>query len=282
MYIYACAAVSGREVCHIASVPYSLVSMFISDCFGIRNFYGLMLAQSVDADPVALHWSIQPGVSDGCLELFSKQEAASGHVEDVGRHWLGKHGPLLAMVQLQISADRLGEFMKRGMMAWKDGKLQVFSKLVRGGDLYNLMVTPYGIVPTYIPASFPRDISRSSDWKLFGGFLKACVDCVNWSMDGIHWTMQPGAFGRITLYTDPQHITEKYAYYQRSASDPGPEIVQVVLFISEQAAARIIQSGALVRGPGRGKFYFYLNVYDVVYLDEQHRELAYTSTVHRG
>ncbi len=86
--------------------------------------------------------------------------------------------------------------------------------------------------------------------------------------------------GRITLYSDPQHITEQYAYYQRSASDPGPEIVQVVLFISDQAAARIMSSGVLVPGPSHGTFYMHVNVYDAVYFDQQQQELAYTSTVY--
>jgi hypothetical protein len=86
----------------------------------------------------------------------------------------------------------------------------------------------------------------------------------------------------VASHEDPQLIKEKYEYYQTSFSGTGPETVQVALFISEQAAAKVIQTGALVRGPGRGKFYFYLNVYDVVYLDEQHQELAYTSTVHSG
>ena len=95
-----------------------------------------MLAQSVDADPVALHWSIQPGVSDGCLELFSTREAAQGHVEAVGRHWLGvRVGPLLAMVHLEIRADRLQDFIQRGTMAFEGGKLKVFAQLVSESEL---------------------------------------------------------------------------------------------------------------------------------------------------
>ena len=186
------------------------------------------------------------------------------------------------MVHLEIRADRLHDFIQRGTMAFQGGKLKVFAQLVSGSELYSFTSSHHGSVPAHIPSLPPANKSSASDWRLFGGFLKSCVDCVDWSKKGLHWSMQPGAFGRITLYEDPLHFAEKYAYYQTSFSGTGPEIVQVALFISELAAARIIHSGALVRGPGRGKFYMYLNVYDVVYLDEQHRELAYTSTVHRG
>jgi hypothetical protein len=261
-------------------VPDRLVSMFFSDGFGILNFYGLMLEHFVNSDPLALHWSIQPGVSDGCLELFSKQEAAVDHIEVVGRHWLGVGGPLLAMVQLQIRADRLYEFIQRGMMAFEGGKLKVFAQLVSGSELYSFIASHHGSVPAYISTPPPADRSRAGDWRLFGGFLKACVDCVDWSMKGLHWSMQPGAFGRITLYADPHHITEKYAYCQKPTSGTGPEIVQVVLFISEQAAARIMSSGVLVQGRSHGTFYMHVNMYDAVYFDQQQQELAYTSTVY--
>ena len=92
--------------------------------------------------------------------------------------------------------------------------------------------------------------------------------------------MQPGAYGRITLYADPRQTTEKYAYYQKPASGTGPEIVQVVLTISEQAATSIMSSGALVRGRCQGTFYMYVNVYGAAYFDAQHQELAYTATVY--
>ena len=36
---------------------------------GVRYIHGLMLEQFVNSDSLALHWSIQPGVSDGCLRL---------------------------------------------------------------------------------------------------------------------------------------------------------------------------------------------------------------------
>ena len=256
--------------------------MLFSDGFGVLNFNGLMLGQFVNSDPEALRWSIQPGVSGGGLELFSKLEAAYNHIEVVGRHWLGvaSGGPPLSMVQLQIRADRLHGFIQRGMMAFEDGKLKVFAQLVRGAELYSFIVSHHGSVSAIISAPPPPDRSVPGDWRLYGGFLKACVDCVDWSVNGIHWNMQPGAYGRITLYLDPKLIAEKYAYYQKPASGTGPEIVQVVLCISEQAAGRIMSSGALVQGDRHGTFYMYVNMYDAVYFDQQHEELAYTATVH--
>ena len=103
--------------------------------------------------------------------------------------------------------------------------------------------------------------------------------CVAWTK-GLHWSMQPGAYGRVTLYSDPQHIAEKYAYYQKRFSGTGPAIVHVVVTIPEEATTRILSSGALVRGRIPGKFYMCVNLYDVVYFDQQQQHLAYTATVY--
>jgi hypothetical protein len=224
--------------------------------------------------------------------FFSKPEAAVDHIEVVRGHWLGvggvevmrRHllgvgGPLLAMVQLRIRGDRLYGCIQSGMMAFECGKLRVFAQMVSGSELYSLIVQVDGSVPANFLTP-PPVMLRVGDWRLYGGFLKACVECVDWSMNGIHWSMQPGAYGRITLYADPKHTTEKYEYYQRSASGTGPEIVQVVLTISEQAATRIMSSGALVQGRRHGKFYMYVKMYDAAYFDERHEELAYTASVY--
>ena len=266
-------------------MPYRLVSMFFSEGFGLLKFYGLMLEQFVQSDTLALHWSIQPGVSDGCLEMFSTREAAQDHIEVVRRHWLGVEGPLLAMVQLQIRTDRLYGFIQRGIMAVEGGKLKIFETLVSGTELYSLAVTVDGSVPGiaryYTESSSPLPVmSRAGDWKLYGGFLKPCVDCLDWDNKGLHWSMQPGAYGRITLYADPTQTTAKYAHYQKLSSGAGPEIVQVVLTMSEQAAARIMSAGALVKARCHGTFYMYVNMHEFAYFDQQHVELAYTVTVY--
>ena len=113
-------------------------------------------------------------------------------------------------------------------------------------------------------------------------FLKACVDCVDWNESGIHWNMQPGGYGRITLHTDPTKTSDKYAYYQKSTIGAGPaapEIVQVVLDICEHAALRIMSSGALVKGARPGVYYMYVSVYGEAYFDAQRQELVYTASV---
>ena len=144
------------------------------------------------SDPLALRWSIQSGVSDGCLELFSKAYAPVDHIE-------------VAMVLLRIRADHMYGFIQRGMMAFKNGKLKVFPQLVRGADLYSFIVSHHGSVPTYISHPPPTVVSRAGDWRLYGGFLKACVDCVNWSMNGNMYVNMYDA-----VYFDPQH--EELAY----------------------------------------------------------------------
>ena len=93
-------------------------------------------------------------------------------------------------------------------------------------------------------------------------------------------SLGPGAYGRITLYADQIQTTAKYEHYQNSFSGAGPEIVQVVFTMTEQAAARIMSAGALVKARCHGTFYMYLNMYEAAYFDQQHMELAYTVTVY--
>ena len=149
-----------------------------------------------------------------------------------------------------------------------------------GAELYSLLVQDDGSVPAMLSYPPAPVISGVGSWMLFGGFLKACVDCVDWNTRGIHWTMQPGGYGRITLHSDPQQTTAKYAYYQKPTSGTGPDIVQVILAIDETAAARIMSSGALVKGKRSGVFYMYVNVYGAAYFDEQHKDLAHTASVY--
>ena len=200
--------------------------MPFSDGFGILNYYGLVLQQFVVSGGIALHWSIQPGVSDGCLELFSKRDAAVDHIEVVSRPWLGLAGPGLVMVQLQIRADRVCSYMQRGVMLLEGGKLRVFEQIKSGSEMYSLLRDrddgSVPAMPSASPAPIPSPVmSGTIAWRLYGGFLKACVDCVDWNKSWIHWTMQPGGYGRITLHTDPTKTSDKYAYYLGNFKSPG-------------------------------------------------------------
>jgi hypothetical protein len=280
IYIYVCAAVSTQKTGKNASVLDRLVSMIFSDGFVFLNFYGFMLKQYVNSEFIELHWSIQPGVSDGCLEFFSKVGAARDHIDLVKRRWLGvDHCSIFGVcqVQLRFRADRLYDFIHRGMMKIDGDKLYVYTCLVSGSDMYSLIVDRDGSVPASI--STPPDLAMSgpNDLNLYGGFLKKSVDCVDWSR-GIHWNMQPGAYGRITLHEEPTQTASKYDYYQRSFTGLGPAIVQVVLTISAHAIAMIMSTGALVKGKKAGTWYWYVNIYGVAHTD--HDELAYTATVY--
>ena len=258
--------------------------MPFSDGFGILRFYGLMLEQFVVLPGFALHWSIQPGVSDGCLELFTTRDAAKEHMEVVSRPWLGLAGPRLAMVQLHIRADRLYTFLQHRVMKLDGGKLRVFEQLKSGVELYSLFLDDGSVPAMPLPSVPPvhSPVEGTTPWRLHGMFLKACVDCVDWKESGIHWTMQPGGYGRITLHADPAKASDKHAYYQTSVIGAGPaapETVRVVLDISMQAASRIMSEGALVKGHRAGVFYMYVNVYGEAYFDAQRQELVYTASV---
>ena len=240
-----------------ASGPDRLVTMLFDDSFRMVTFFGFLLDRYLQSNPMKLHWSIQPGVSDGCLEWFSTIDAAKQHYDTVGMSWQGAPGPATTLVQLEIRADRVSSKCMIGKMVLKDGKLKVFEELVAGNDGYRLTVLPNHSMPALlaIDGSAPLRSDHQlggdagvSGLVLYCGFLKKYLQTPGWGVDGLHWSMQPGSVGRITLSTDPKGYPQKYKYYQDRFTGQGPEIEYLVLTMSEQAANKILTSGALWSG----------------------------------
>jgi len=263
--------------------------MIFDDSFRMVGWFAFLLDRYLHSTPMVLHWSIQPGVSDGCLEWFSTAEAAQQHYDTVGKDWQGAPGPAMTLVQLQIRADRLGANILCGKMVIKDGKLRVYEELVAGPDRYSLSLIPNHSMPALLAiegSAPPPSLHQlgggagAIQMRLYGGFLKEYVRSAVCYAHGLHWSMQPGANGRITLSSDPKQYAGKYAYDQKAISFAGPEIEQVVLTMSEQAATKILASGALVRGEVAGKFYMYVKIDAVCYFDQARAELAYTTAIY--
>jgi len=259
--------------------------MLLGGSFRTVTFFACLLERYLQSNHMSLHWAIQPGVSSGCLEFFHTAEAAQQHYVAVDQDWRGAPGPAITVVQLQIRADHLWGRIQVGTMVLKDGKLKVYEKLVAGTDRYNISLMTNGSAPAvlaldgFVPPLRlyqPGGGAGASGFRLYAGFLKECVRCVDWYEDGMHWSMQPGSYGRITLFTDPKGYEGKYALYQTATSGEGPETEQVVLTMSEQATIRILGSGALVKG-NVGKFYMYVKMYAFCYFDEAQEELAYSA-----
>ena len=79
---------------------------------------------------VELHWSMQPGVKDGCLVLSDTCQAAFHVFQAAQADWLGLEGPQLVLVILCIRADYLKECILAGTMSrgW-DSKLRIFRNM---------------------------------------------------------------------------------------------------------------------------------------------------------
>ena len=78
---------------------------------------------------------------------------------------------------------------------------------------------------------------------------------------GVHWSTQPGAYGRVTLYSSPEGYTSKYDYYRRQSADRGPAVAMVAMHFAEGALAKLIATGLLVKGKGNVKYYYHASVY---------------------
>ena len=106
-------------------------TMLLSRAVRTVEYYALVLQTvSVDTD-VDLHWSSQPGVTDGCLEFYESREAAFEAYKAADIHWLGLEGPRLVLAVLCIRADYLNECIMAGTMTRLPSKLRNFRNMRR-------------------------------------------------------------------------------------------------------------------------------------------------------
>ena len=101
---------------------------------------------------------------------------------------------------------------------------------------------------------------KKKDTVLYGVFLLAYLPQLK-TTAGLHWSTQPAAYGRITLYTSPEGYKSKYDYYRGQTADRGPTVAIVAMHFAEGALLKLIATGLLVKGTAQGKYYYYASVY---------------------
>ena len=256
--------------------------MLLSRAVRTLQYYAIVL-QSFCVEPnVELHWSMQPGVTDGSLEFSETREAAFEAYKAAESDWLGLEGPQLVLAVLCIRADYLKECIVAGTMTRYNSKLRTFRNMPLCANKYTIDIdadVPFN-TPLVTDALMYAGIVQapnSQDCVLCGGFLDAYLPQLK-TTAGLHWSTQPGAYGRITLYSSPEGYKSKYDYYRRQSADRGPAVAMVAMHFAEGALAKLIATGLLVKGKEHGKcYYFYASVYCAGLFEDS--AVAYTAEV---
>ena len=94
---------------------------------------------------------------------------------------------------------------------------------------------------------------------------------------GLHWSTQPGAYGRFTLYSTAEGYQSKYDYYRGQTADLGPTVAIVAMHFAEGALLKLIATGLLVKGKGHVKCYDHASVYCAGLFEDT--AVAYTAEV---
>ena len=255
--------------------------MLLSRAVRTVEYYALVLQTVSVGKDVDLHWSSQPGVTDGCLEFYETREAAFQAYKAADIHWLGLEGPRLVLAVLCIRADHLNECIMAGTMTRLPSKLRNFGNMPLHAKKYTINIdadVPFK-TPLVTDALRPAAIVQapvSQDTVLYGGFLLAYLPQLK-TTAGLHWSTQPAAYGRITLYTSPEGYKSKYDYYRGESADPGPTVAIVAMHFAEGALLKLIATGLLVKGKGHAKYYYHASVYCAGLFDDT--AVAYTAEV---
>ena len=208
---------------------------------------------------------MQPGVTDGSLEFFETREAAFQAYKAAESDWLGLEGPQLVLAVLCIRADYLKECIVAGTVTRLPGKLRNFRNMPLRANKYTIIIeadVPFK-TPLVTDALVPAAIVQapvSQDTVLYGGFLLAYLPLLK-TTAGLHWSTQPAAYGRITLYTSPEGYQSKYDYYRRQSAARAPAVAMVAMHFAEGALLKLIATGLLVKGKGHATYYYHASVY---------------------
>ena len=64
-------------------------AMHVFETLRTLQFYAVLLHSLCDVQEADLHWSMQPGVTDGCLEFYQTREAALEAYNVADSEWIG-------------------------------------------------------------------------------------------------------------------------------------------------------------------------------------------------
>ncbi len=145
--------------------------MPLSTAVRTLHYYAILLQSLCLEQNVELHWSMQPGVKDGCLVFSDTREAAFHVFQAAQADWLGLEGPQLVLVILCIRADYLKECILAGTMSrgW-DSKLRVFRNVPLRANKYTIT----------IDADVPFQASQGTD-ALPPAAIEQAPDSSGWS-----------------------------------------------------------------------------------------------------
>ena len=256
-------------------------AMHVFEKLRTLQFYAVLLHSLCDVQEADLHWSMQPGVTDGCLEFYQTREAALEAYNVADSEWIGLGGPPLALAVLCIEVAYLKACITAQTMSRQASKLRVWRNMSLRGDKYTITIeaaVPFNTTPG-TDASVPADITQrlvSQDTVLYAGFLRVYLPQLK-TTAGLHWTTQPAARGRITLYSNADECQRKYKYWRGDSAQRAPEVAFVRVHIADGALVKLISAGLLAAGKQHGKYYCYASLYALGLFDDE--EVAYTAEV---
>ncbi len=153
-------------------------AMHVFEKLRTLQFYAVPLHSLCDVQEADLHWSMQPGVTDGCLEFYQTREAALEAYNVADSECLGLGGRPLALAVLFIDSVYLKACINAQTMSRQASKLRVWRNMSLRGDKYTITIeaaVPFNKTPG-IDAPVPASITPplvSQDTVLCAGFLRA-------------------------------------------------------------------------------------------------------------
>ena len=201
-------------------------AMHVFETLRTLQFYAVLLHSFCDVQEADLDRSMQPGVTDGCLEFYQTREAALEAYNVADSEWIGLGGPPLALAVLCIQVAHMKACISAQTMSRQASKLRVWRNMSLRGEKYTITIeaaVPFNTTPG-TDASVPADITQrlvSQDTVLYAGFLLAYLPQLK-TTAGLHWTTQPAARGRITLYSNADEY-QKYNYWRGDSAQRAPE-----------------------------------------------------------
>ena len=247
--------------------------------------------------PVRLHWSMFPGAQGGFMVFYETVDMAVSAFEELNGRCKTKFAPLMVMVKLAIRSDLLHEYLNCVDVKEYENKHSMnsnsglrISKSITFGFHDGVTLEKYGDVtlphapclssPEILPAS--PVLPGMGKKTLYAGFLKEYAGDLK-SRLGLHWTVQPGGFGRATMYQSARDWKDqKYNVYQRSFIGEGPELCYVEVNLTEYGYTLLLQKGWLeharsLHGRAYDCFYFYGSIFSSMVNSEDQDKLVYTA-----
>ncbi len=225
--------------------------------------------------------------------MFSTSEAGAKKIISTAvekNSWDGEwKKPAVCVIRLSIAHDKMMSFVKWQQWKRTNTGLELYVPLERSHNDYEITVVPdseEGSEAELDPISEPSPPSSVNDKQrtvlvLYGGFLKVFKSKLQ-LQNGLHWMVQPGGYGRISLARGKDQWKEyKYDSYQKQqhvypAEETGaPELMFVEIKITAAGLEYMTEHEMLEAAHAKpGVYYMKMNLFKWGLLDNG--QLAYT------